>query len=77
MCGRFALKASSSDLIQRFGLDECVDLTPRCNIPPGTEIAVIRQSPTGLSVLHRLKWGQVRAWCQPETPECELAAKSC
>jgi putative SOS response-associated peptidase YedK len=47
MCGRFVLKATPAELITRFGLDECVDLTPRYNIPPGTEIAAIRLSPEG------------------------------
>jgi putative SOS response-associated peptidase YedK len=59
MCGRFSLKAPAADLIQHFGLDTCVDLTPRYNIPPGTEIAAIRQSPAGERVLHHLKWGLV------------------
>ncbi len=64
MWGRFALKAPVAELIQHFGLDECVDLTPRYNIPPGTEIAAIRQSPAGQRVLHRLKWGLAPNWAK-------------
>ena len=41
MCGRYVLKAKPADLIKVFGLDECVDLKPRYNIPPGTNIAAI------------------------------------
>jgi putative SOS response-associated peptidase YedK len=62
MCGRFALKAPAAELVKYFGLDECVDLMQRYNIPPGTEIAAIRQSPAGQRVLHRLKWGLVPNW---------------
>ena len=62
MCGRFALKAPPSELITRFGLDECADFAPRYNIPPGTDIPVIRQSPEGKRVLHLLRWGLVPHW---------------
>ena len=62
MCGRFALRAPPSELITQFGLDECVDFAPRYNIPPGTDIPVIRQSPEGKRVLHLLRWGLVPHW---------------
>ncbi len=64
MCGRFALQAPPAELITRFALHECADLTARYNIPPGTEIGVIRQSPEGRRVLHRLKWGLVPNWAK-------------
>lgn len=62
MCGRFALKAPRAELITRFGLDECADFNPRYNIPPGTDIPVIRQSQEGKRVLHLLRWGLVPHW---------------
>ena len=64
MCGRFALKAPPAELITRFGLDECADFKPRYNIPPGTDIPVIRQSPEGKRVLHLLRWGLVPHWAR-------------
>jgi putative SOS response-associated peptidase YedK len=64
MCGRYVLKAKPADLIKIFGLDECVDLKPRYNIPPGTDIAAIRQSPEGKRVLHSLRWGLVPNWAK-------------
>lgn len=62
MCGRFVLKETPAELIAQFGLDECVDFFPRYNIPPGTDIPVIRQSPEGKRVLHLLRWGLVPRW---------------
>lgn len=62
MCGRFALQAPPAELVTRFGLDECADFGPRYNIPPGTDIPVIRQSPEGRRVLHLLRWGLVPHW---------------
>ena len=62
MCGRYALNATPSELVTRFGLDECADFTARYNIPPGTNIPVIRQSPEGKRVIHLLRWGLVPHW---------------
>ncbi len=67
MCGRFVIKASPSELIARFGLDECADFGPRFNIPPGTDVPVIRQSPEGKRVLHLLRWGLVPHWAKDPT----------
>lgn len=64
MCGRFALKTPPIELITRFGLEECADFAPRYNIPPGTDIPVIRQSPEGKRVLHLLRWGLVPHWAK-------------
>ncbi|TCJ12230.1 SOS response-associated peptidase [Parasulfuritortus cantonensis] len=62
MCGRFALKADPGLLKAYFGLDETVEFGPRYNIPPGTDIPVIRHSPAGTRVLHLLRWGLVPHW---------------
>lgn len=64
MCGRFVLKAPPSELVTRFGLDECAAFGPRYNIPPGTDIPVIRQSPEGKRVLHLLRWGLIPPWAK-------------
>jgi putative SOS response-associated peptidase YedK len=64
MCGRFVLKAPPSELATRFGLDKYVDFSARYNIPPGTDIPVIRQSPEGKRVLHLLRWGLVPHWAK-------------
>lgn len=64
MCGRFVLSTPPAELVSRFGLDECADFGPRYNIPPGTDIAVIRQSPAGKRVLGLLRWGLVPHWAK-------------
>ncbi|MDO8944392.1 MAG: SOS response-associated peptidase [Desulfobacterales bacterium] len=64
MCGRFVLSTPPAELVSRFGLDECVDFGPRYNIPPGTDIPVIRQSPAGKRVLGLLRWGLVPHWAK-------------
>ncbi len=64
MCGRYALKTPPSELAARFGLDEIVDVAPRYNISPGTEIPTIRHSPEGKRVIHLLRWGLVPNWAK-------------
>jgi putative SOS response-associated peptidase YedK len=62
VCGRFVLKTPAGELARIFSLDEYPDLLPRFNIPPGTDIPVIRHSPEGKRVLHLLRWGLVPHW---------------
>ena len=62
MCGRFALAAPAADLIEFFDLATCEDFPLRYNIPPGTDIPVIRYSPEGQRVLHLLRWGLIPHW---------------
>ena len=64
MCGRFALHAPPAELVSRFGLAASAEFSPRYNIPPGTDIPVIRQSPEGERVLHLLRWGLVPHWAK-------------
>ena len=64
MCGRFALGFSGEQLKLDFGLDDCADFPLRYNIPPGTDIPVIRQSPEGRRVLNLLRWGLVPRWAK-------------
>ena len=64
MCGRYALSSPPAELITAFGLDECADFPPHWNIPPGTDIPVIRSSPEGKRVLHLLRWGLIPHWAR-------------
>jgi len=73
MCGRFALKASPTELITFFKIAECIDFAPRFNIPPGTDIPVIRRSPEGQRVMHLLRWGLVPHWAKDPTIGNRLA----
>ena len=67
MCGRFALKAPKSELIDLFDLASCDDYPVRYNIAPGTDIPVIRRSPEGQRVLHLLRWGLIPHWAKDPT----------
>lgn len=64
MCGRFVLSIDLAALSEYFALDACEPYAPRWNTPPGTDIAVIRHSPEGKRVAHRLRWGLVPHWAK-------------
>jgi len=65
MCGRFALKAPPRTVQQHFDLPETVDLSPRYNIAPSQDVAVIRHL-SGMShrQLDLLRWGLIPGWAK-------------
>ncbi len=73
MCGRYALKTPARELASHFGLDEVVDVAPRYNISPGTDIPTIRHSPEGKRVMHLLRWGLVPHWAKDPSIGAKLS----
>jgi putative SOS response-associated peptidase YedK len=57
MCGRYVLYGPQSRLVERFELAACPDFAPRWNIPPQTEVLVLRQRPEVGRVGQLVKWG--------------------
>jgi len=64
MCGRFALKAPSAELITHFGLTSCPELFPRYNIAPTSDVLVIRHKPDTGRVGQMVRWGLVPSWAK-------------
>ena len=65
MCGRFALKAPPRTIQQHFGIPETVDLSPRYNIAPSQDVAVIRHlSGKDYRQLDLLRWGLIPGWAK-------------
>jgi putative SOS response-associated peptidase YedK len=73
ICGRLALKEGRAELTAYFDLDECAVLAPRHNIAPGSDVAVIRQSPQGTRGLDLLRWGLVPHWASEPGMAAQLA----
>jgi putative SOS response-associated peptidase YedK len=67
MCGRFALARTPEELTRIFDLAASADGAPRYNIAPTSDIAVVRRSPAGARVIHRLRWGLIPPWSQDPT----------
>jgi len=75
MCGRFTLYAEVSDLVARFSVDEVAEgvssglrLSPRWNIAPSQQVAVVSSSADGsLRRLDAMRWGLVPSWAKDPT----------
>ncbi len=65
MCGRFALKAPPRSIQEHFHIPETVVLSPRYNIAPSQEVAVVRHLQGNNSrQLDMLRWGLIPDWAK-------------
>lgn len=76
MCGRFSLTTSPTKLAGNFRLLEIPHLDPHYNIPPGSQIAAIRQA-DHQRYLDFLHWGLIPPWAEdPKTGYKTINAKA-
>jgi putative SOS response-associated peptidase YedK len=61
MCGRFTLRTPARDLVEVFELLRDPEVSPRYNIAPTQNIAVVRQDGKNRQ-LSLMRWGLVPAW---------------
>lgn len=61
MCGRFGLTRPERLDLERFRVRELPTLTPRFNIPPGSDILVVRER-EGERVADLARWGLIPSW---------------
>jgi putative SOS response-associated peptidase YedK len=61
MCGRFTLRTPARDLVEIFELLREPELSPRYNIAPTQNVAVIRQDGKSRE-LSLMRWGLVPSW---------------
>lgn len=62
MCGRFVLKSPPTELVTRFGTDECTDFHPRYNVAPTQVVPVVRQLSDGGRHVVMARWGLMPSW---------------
>jgi putative SOS response-associated peptidase YedK len=63
MCGRFGLTRPDRLDLQRFGVGEIPPQVPRYNIPPGSDILVVRER-KGVPEAEMIRWGLVPSWAK-------------
>lgn len=61
MCGRFGLTRPDRLKLERFGIATLPELSPRFNVPPGSEVLVVRER-AGLREAGMCRWGLVPWW---------------
>lgn len=65
MCGRYRLTRKKEILAETFDLEDGVDWSPRYNIAPGQNVAVIRQDATKPARSSSLmRWGLIPFWAK-------------
>jgi putative SOS response-associated peptidase YedK len=64
MCGRFVLENTPEQIMKVYRLSSLPDLSPRYNVAPGQQIAVVRQHNGGDRELAFLQWGLVPPWAK-------------
>jgi putative SOS response-associated peptidase YedK len=68
MCGRFTLKTPVERLSEQFQFPEILPLTPRYNIAPSQDVAVVRRLlDDSERKLALLRWGLIPAWAKDPT----------
>ena len=65
MCGRYTLRTRLNQLLQIYGAQSEVELTPRYNIAPTQDVAAIRATADATSrELVLLHWGLIPSWAK-------------
>lgn len=63
MCGRFGLTRPERLDLERFGVRELPPLTPRYNIPPGSQILALSER-AGERAAQLVHWGLIPSWAR-------------
>lgn len=63
MCGRFGLSRVERLGLRQFGVGELPELTPRFNIPPGSDILTVRLRKAE-RVADFVRWGLIPSWAK-------------
>jgi putative SOS response-associated peptidase YedK len=63
MCGRFGLTRPEALNLERFGISELPPLGPRYNIPPSSDVLVVRER-KGVTGAELIRWGLVPSWAK-------------
>lgn len=64
MCGRFVLENIPEQLMKVYRLSSPPDLSPRYNVAPSQQIAVVRQQNGGDRELAMMQWGLIPSWAK-------------
>jgi putative SOS response-associated peptidase YedK len=65
MCGRYRLTAKERYLRDHFGLEEEPEWTPRWNIAPTQQVAVVRREPKkDRRTFSQMRWGLIPSWAK-------------
>jgi len=64
MCGRYTLTADGGAITEIFKVTEAVELSPRYNVAPTQEVAVVGRNHEGGRTLGTMRWGLIPSWAK-------------
>lgn len=64
MCGRFVLDNTPEQLMKVYRLSSLPDISPRYNVAPSQQVAVVRQQNGGDRELVLMQWGLIPSWAK-------------
>src|SRR3954452_10174136 len=64
MCGRFRLSKTDKEVMKEFGVEIDPDYSPRYNISPSQQVAVLTQNESGALAFFWKKWGLIPFWAK-------------
>ncbi len=64
MCGRYTLHTPGETVAEIFDVAESVELSPRYNIAPTQEVAVVGLNHEGTRSLGLMRWGLIPSWAK-------------
>ena len=64
MCGRYELHSHPATIALTFGLAQPPDVPAHFNIPPMTDVPIVRINANGQRELVRMRWGLVPRWAK-------------
>jgi putative SOS response-associated peptidase YedK len=67
MCGRYTLTADGGAVTEIFKVSEAVELSPRYNVAPTQEVAVVGLNHAGGRTLGTMRWGLIPSWAKDPT----------
>ena len=73
MCGRYALHANPDVIALQFGLGIAPEFKPRYNIPPSSNILIVREDREQGRVADKYKWGLIPGWAKDPSIGNKLA----
>ena len=73
MCGRFALHANPDVIALQFGLGMVPDVKARYNIPPSSNILIVREDREKGRIADKYKWGLIPGWAKDPSIGNKLA----
>ncbi len=77
MCGRFTLRVPTPVLIEHFGLGRAVTLSPRFNVAPTQDVAVVRRADDSVRELTLVRWGLIPSWAKDPSVATRLINARC